>query len=94
MQRENPVDKFNDFWMGYLVGLIGIVCATIIDKREGFWVAFVGFLISSIAYAITVVLCIYKDFFFGISIGFMALIITALFSLAFLPNSDKQSQPR
>ena len=36
------VNLENDFLMGFLLGPIGIICATIIDKRSGFWAAFLG----------------------------------------------------
>ena len=32
----------NDFWMGFATGPIGVLCATFIDKRKGFWAAFFG----------------------------------------------------
>ena len=40
------LDTNNDFWMGALFGHFGMLCATIIDKRRGFWAAFWGLLMT------------------------------------------------
>lgn len=84
--REKPVNTYNDFWMGFWVGVIGMICATIIDKREGFWAAFWGALISGIVYVIAVLLCIYNGVVIGVGVGLGALALVWLFSLAFRFN--------
>lgn len=66
-----------DFW----AGIIGIICSTIIEKREGFWAAFWGALISGIVYVIAVVLCIYNGVVIGVGVGLGVLVLVWLFSV-------------
>ena len=42
-------DVDNDFLMGIVLGPVGIICATIIDKRKGFWAAFLGMMVEAVA---------------------------------------------
>ena len=51
-QRQQPVNTYNDFWMGFWAGLVGVICATIIDKREGFWAAFKGFIVFLVVFVV------------------------------------------
>ena len=37
------------------MGIAGMICATIIDKREGFWAAFWGSLLSGIIFVALIV---------------------------------------
>ena len=50
-------DVDNDFLMGIVLGPVGIICATIIDKRKGFWAAFLGMMVDAMV-AILIILVI------------------------------------
>ncbi len=41
-ETVEPVNTFGDFWMGFFGGWVGMICATIVDKRKGFWSSFFG----------------------------------------------------
>lgn len=41
-ETVEPVNTFGDFWMGFFGGWVGMICATIVDKRKGFWASFFG----------------------------------------------------
>ena len=43
-EAVEPVNTFGDFWMGFFGGWVGVICATIVDKRKGFWASFFGML--------------------------------------------------
>lgn len=58
----DPVNVANDFWIGFWTGGLGLICATIIDKRKGFWAAFWG-VMTCVSLASTFVLT-----YFGIAI--------------------------
>jgi len=85
-QRQQPVNTYNDFWMGFWAGVFGMICATIIDKRQGFWAAFWGTVISGVTYVITVTLCIYNGVVIGVGIGGAVLVMVLL--LAVLTRSN------
>ena len=42
--------------MGLLLGPIGITCATIIDKRVGFWSAFFGLVVNAFVVGLIVLI--------------------------------------
>ena len=58
VSNENHVDTSNDFWMGFWTGPIGIICATIVDKRPGFWAGLRGAFIGVLVYVFIVVMII------------------------------------
>lgn len=52
-EAGDSINTFGDFWMGFLGGLVGVICATIVDKRKGFWASFFGTLsLTSVIFAI------------------------------------------
>ena len=52
-ESRDPVNAFGDFWMGFLGGWVGVICATIVDRRKGFWASFFGTLsLTSVIFAI------------------------------------------
>ena len=50
------INEGNDFLMGLLLGPIGIICATIIDKRVGFWSAFFGLVVNAFVVGLIVLI--------------------------------------
>ena len=52
-ETVEPVNTSGDFWMGFFGGWVGMICATIVDKRKGFWASFFGTLsITAVLFAI------------------------------------------
>ena len=44
--KANNESYTHEFFMGFLAGPIGLICATITGKRAGFWSAFRGLLLA------------------------------------------------
>ena len=53
-------DVDNDFLMGLVCGFVGVICATIIDKRKGFWAAFWGMMVVVVVIGIIFLIAMAK----------------------------------
>ncbi len=56
--QTEAINTNGDYWMGFAAWWVGCICATIIDRRKGFWSAFGGMLVSQVLVAIVVLIII------------------------------------